>query len=422
MLWSQHYASAAGLDEAVLALAVDAQGNAYGAGRANLAGTGSEMFCLKLAAATGDVIWSDTRGGAGLAEDAAWSVVVGPDGQPVIAGVVDNGGTSATVTRKLNAADGGLIWEREIPDAVAGIATPGQWLSVLDGGDIALCARDFGTSGYDVVLQRYAADSGATVWAIRYDGATGGGDDPLGLLRGADGDLIVFGVQDVWWNYDYMALKFAAADGSLVWEGERYDGPPGWYDVATCATVAPGGELVLGGLSDGTGTGWDIAAVGYDPLNGQIRWTHRYDGPASASDEARDVAAGADGTLFVTGYAYGTVTGKDQVVLRLDPALVSGVGDLPRSPGAEVRAWPNPFNPRVRLAYTLHHPGTVRLTVHDVRGALVTVLAEGSRSAGEHLESWNGLSSNGLRVSAGSYLVRLDSPDGTATRPITLLP
>ena len=405
-----------------MALAVDAAGNAYCAGRKFVTGAGNEMFAMRLDAADGNVAWTALRGGTGLVEDAAWDVVVGADGHPVIAGVVENaGGVAATVVRKLDASDGGLIWDRELPDAVADIASAAHWLANLAGGDVAVCARVFGANGYDTALHRLAGATGTPTWSVRYDGATHGGDDPRGLALDAAGDLLVCGVQDVWWNYDYMLLKFAAADGALVWEGERYDGPPGWYDVGTCLGVAADGTIVVAGLSDGSGTDWDVATVGFAPDTGLQTWSHRYDGPSSASDQARDVVVAADGTVFVTGYAYAGATGKDLLAMRLDPASVSAVPD--RVPGAAaLRAWPNPFNPRVELAYELAAAGPTRLAVYDLRGARIALLQDGPLAAGPHRWAWNGRDEAGNRVAAGVYLIRLAGPDGPALRRVTLLP
>ena len=51
-------------------------------------------------------------------------------------------------------------------------------------------------------------------------------------------------------------------------------------------------------------------------------------------------------------------------------------------------AWPNPFNPSTQIAFTLPQAATARLTVHDLRGAVVAVLADGPLPAGEHRRVW----------------------------------
>ena len=422
MVWSQHYASADGLDEAAHALALDAADNVYLAGRGNVAGGGSEMLALKLEAATGEVVWVDHRGGSAALDDVAWDVVVGPDGNPVVTGmVVQTGGAALAVTRKLAGADGVLIWENPVVGALNEYAAPGSWLALLDDGDVVLCERVYGANGYDFLLERYAAADGAEAWAVRYDGASHGGDDARGLVRDAAGDLIVFGVQDTFWNYNYMVVKFAAADGSLVWEAPGYDGPPGWYDVAASAAIGAGGEIVVTGLSDGIGTGWDIATIGCDPATGTIDWVHRFDGSESATDEGRSVAVASGGEIYVTGYSYAGATGKDLLVMKLSPAVVSAVPDEMPAATRLAAPWPNPFNPRVNLAFALEQAGPVRLTVHDPRGGLVATLLQDRLDAGAHTAAWDGRDGAGRPVAAGVYFVRLDAGGTRTSRKVVLV-
>jgi len=68
---------------------------------------------------------------------------------------------------------------------------------------------------------------------------------------------------------------------------------------------------------------------------------------------------------------------------------------------------PNPFNPAVRVAFALAEPGRARVTIHDPRGRLVRVLADGPLPAGEHALVWEGEDALGRRVAAGAYLIRL---------------
>ena len=82
----------------------------------------------------------------------------------------------------------------------------------------------------------------------------------------------------------------------------------------------------------------------------------------------------------------------------------------PVPPGADSRvrldAYPNPFNPKTRLAFTIPAAGEVELAIFDVTGRrLATVLSE-RREAGSHGVEWR---AEGL--SSGLYLARL-SLDG----------
>ena len=83
---------------------------------------------------------------------------------------------------------------------------------------------------------------------------------------------------------------------------------------------------------------------------------------------------------------------------------------------------PNPFNPTTMIAFDLARTGHVRLDVFDVAGRSVRVLVDGEMLAGRgHRVSWNGLDTNGERVSTGLYFYRLVAGDLTATRKMIVV-
>ncbi len=65
-----------------------------------------------------------------------------------------------------------------------------------------------------------------------------------------------------------------------------------------------------------------------------------------------------------------------------------------------LRAWPNPFNPKTTLSFTLPEAGRVKLSVHDIKGRRLITLLDEHRDAGDHHLEWNG---GGL--GSGVYLV-----------------
>jgi aminopeptidase N len=83
--------------------------------------------------------------------------------------------------------------------------------------------------------------------------------------------------------------------------------------------------------------------------------------------------------------------------------------------------YPNPFNPATRIAFSLSEAGPVRLTVHDLRGRLLRVLADGPREAGPHSLHFDGLDRRGRPLVSGVYLARLQTAAGTSTHRMTLL-
>ncbi|MFH1844354.1 MAG: FlgD immunoglobulin-like domain containing protein [bacterium] len=306
-------------------------------------------------------------------------------------------------TIKYDKDSGAQIWDRSLPGALNNAARAG-WLAVADNDDIFMCNRTWtGTTSYDVVLYRFAAADGATVWNTTYNGPTSNLDDPRSMIRDAAGDLYVVGVQ----SSDFMTAKFDGDDGDWVWTS-NYNGPPGWYDVANCAIFTPGGELVVSGFSDGSGTGWDVATVGYDPADGAEQWAVRYNGVDNQSDESRALAVTDLGDIYVTGYTYSYTTNMDILALRYHQDELSGVRP-PLTAARLLSAYPNPFNPRVAFAVELPAAAPVHLAIHDLRGRLISTIHDGRLGAGNHTLSWDGTDANGSSVASGVYLARMVS-------------
>jgi hypothetical protein len=78
--------------------------------------------------------------------------------------------------------------------------------------------------------------------------------------------------------------------------------------------------------------------------------------------------------------------------------------------------WPNPFNPTARIEYGLPQPAAVSLTVHDLLGRRLAVLAEGPRPAGRH-----GALIDGSAWASGLYFVTLEAAGRVETRKLLLV-
>lgn len=95
--------------------------------------------------------------------------------------------------------------------------------------------------------------------------------------------------------------------------------------------------------------------------------------------------------------------------------------DLPAARTALLNPWPNPFNPRTTIAFTLARAGQARVTVHDAAGRLVTVLADGPCAAGRTELTWDGTDARGRALASGAFLLRLEADGALATRRLTLV-
>lgn len=95
------------------------------------------------------------------------------------------------------------------------------------------------------------------------------------------------------------------------------------------------------------------------------------------------------------------------------PMPAAGLQFLPPSP--------NPFNPRVMLAWQQEVPGRVNLQIHDVQGRRLVTLSDRWYQAGRHLERWDGRDGCGRDLPSGVYTVRISLGTASETRSITLV-
>jgi glycosidase len=105
-------------------------------------------------------------------------------------------------------------------------------------------------------------------------------------------------------------------------------------------------------------------------------------------------------------------------------ASANGVDAGDDLPGDSLRLelnYPNPFGPSTTIRYSLPAPSHVRLSVYDVAGREVAVIAEGVREAGPHEVLWDGTDRNGPPMSAGVYFVRLEAGGESMTSKMMLV-
>jgi hypothetical protein len=151
-------------------------------------------------------------------------------------------------------------------------------------------------------------------------------------------------------------------------------------------------------LSRDNGGSWSTLASGI-ANSGSLAWT--VTGPATTGARlrvtARDAAGNAGSDL------------SDAVWTIVDPLV--GVGDPPIA----IRDFdltltsPNPTSGPATIEYAVPRSCDVRVSVYDLQGREVSVLARGARTPGLYRASWNGEVEGGP-AHAGVYFVRLNAP------------
>lgn len=109
-----------------------------------------------------------------------------------------------------------------------------------------------------------------------------------------------------------------------------------------------------------------------------------------------------------------TVSGDTpSAVLETDPPM----------PGALIMSqnFPNPFNNRTTIEFTLNEAAEVRVEVFDVIGRKVATILGQNLPPGSHRVAWNGIADSGGEVSSGVYFLRIQAGALVESRRMVLL-
>jgi hypothetical protein len=82
---------------------------------------------------------------------------------------------------------------------------------------------------------------------------------------------------------------------------------------------------------------------------------------------------------------------------------------------------PNPFNAQTKMEYALPAATPVRLVIFDITGRLVRHLIDGMQEAGYKRVLWDGRDEQGVVVSSGIYLFRLELGNKALTRKMSVI-
>jgi hypothetical protein len=150
------------------------------------------------------------------------------------------------------------------------------------------------------------------------------------------------------------------------------------------------------------------------------KWTQLAPSGTAPSQRGGSAAIydGAHDRMLIFGGNDGSVRNDVWAVANLS-GTTTPVG--PHALSLELRNFPNPFNPRTTIEYTLPAAGHVRLRVFDAGGALVRTLSDAIEPAGAHRATWDGRNHAGVTVASGTYLLRIESGGRSETRKMTLL-
>jgi hypothetical protein len=159
-------------------------------------------------------------------------------------------------------------------------------------------------------------DAGDEQWSYTHDGTASDADEGRTITYGEDDNVYVVG-----FTKDSTTLKDIAVISLDTLGNEQwfytYDGTASGADDGYSIVYGADGNIYVAGFANNTGTGKDFVVISVDNT-GNERWVYTYDGTASDNDEATSLIYGADGNIYAVGYSTETGHNKDFIVVSLD--------------------------------------------------------------------------------------------------------
>ena len=143
--------------------------------------------------------------------------------------------------------------------------------------------------------------------------------------------------------------------------------------------------------------------------------------PPYATDDSSyqiiDLEPGRDGTDHLFDIEEVELNGT---VFSLYELLGLDVDQIPNN-FALHNPYPNPFNPRTRITYSVAAYGKVELSIFDLSGRLIRTLRNAPMGVGNHEVEWDAKDNEGNQVSTGVYLIHFASGSFKGTQKVLLL-
>ena len=369
---------------------------------------------VKFQKATGSTTWFSTKN-SGLPNDHVKATVVGPD-------------TKLYVTTEAGEAGGfaifdGARWETVLLDDERNSFRDVKFDS--QGNLWVLGTRDI--HRFDgTIWKKYATmmggDSGTniefdfqsdgTVWIVR-DGITQLKGDTVSFINTGLPFFLPFSIaigpdDGVWFG----CISDLGHDGELV----KTNGTD-WFTYNAGNTNFPGGSIYCLDF-DNNGKLWA----------GGNRWAGTFDGTSWAVYDStdcdylkdasvRDLLVEDNGTLWLGTHDHGLLKFDGTTWTQYD-VIPAATGIMEEKP-AEIElspAYPNPFNPKTTIGFSLPESGRMTLTVYDVAGRKVATLFEKVLAAGRHEVVFDG---SGL--ASGLYFYRVQTEGIAKTGKMLLI-
>ncbi len=272
-----------------------------------------------------------------------------------------------------------------------------------------------------------------------------------------------------------VTADMIGAYSTVIWVGNNYNGDlPDWQETPIASYLEVGGNVLLmtrrgqtfldGELAESLGITWAETGATLGncvtnylgllsiPFTGTQSWNDVFNtsvGPNStllfkdtagfSGDRGTGVHAQPEGGgtfrpegaqfVYLAGRPYrmdhDALRGNVEFILEHffgEPWNPTSVDDSQASAIPRLKGnFPNPFNPKTEISFSLPRAGVAELAVYDTTGRLVRVLSSGPMDAGDHVVVWDGRDEAGAESSSGVYFASLKANGMKLNRKMVLL-
>ncbi len=415
LLWAKTYGVTSGYrEDRALGIAVDALGNIYVTGYGTGTDDLTDIITLKYDI-NGTRVWAKREDGSYNQDGKGYGIVVDNAGSVLVTGYILSQSNWEDIIVLKYSATGSVIWSKTFNGS--GNSEDKAWGIVVDtdnnvyiGGFTTL---DWDIQDLEATTLKYNS-SGTLQWARTYGGAGNSVDKAWGIVVDTDGSVYIAGnTTDVNQNSNYLTVKYNSA-GSQQWVAE-YNGTGNGDDRANALGIVNNNgvkHIVVTGASWGADQNHDYATVRYLVSNGQQTSVNRFSLASFTEDVATDLAI-KEGTVVITGYSeiiFDNFSNGSSIVTQSlkwgsESELLSEI-TVPKDFNLS-QNYPNPFNPSTSIDFNLPSDAKVKLVIYDLLGKQVDVLIDQKLNAGRH-----SISFNASKLSSGVYFYELKTSDG----------
>jgi hypothetical protein len=187
-------------------------------------------------------------------------------------------------------------------------------------------------------------------------------------------------------------------------------------DYPYSITVDKEDKIYVTGTSVGNGSDYDYFTISYDS-SGDIIWSSRYNGSANSGDFSQFIITDSIGNIYITGSAFETGTGSDIVTIKFSRSIgIRNINENIPNGYRLFQNFPNPFNPKTSIKFSIPIPTLVRIVVYDITGKELDILANKSFLPGLYQIDWNA-----EKYSSGIYFFRIISKNFSDTKKMVLI-